>query len=314
MLKTSPTAELLFDCFDFDPVKWASTLIEGVLDLEENSYFYIRIVDLRDWFQTQEANVLEYLGPTRSLNAHHSRSWEIASDLICENVCRALHERHSNSGGNVATAITHPEIADISIEGQILERVFRVGFYSLSMVSSVSSGMTAIQKYLRDPEHAGRYFVNGGMYASLSIHLLKVVLRFQHSAEDEHGKEKENDNNETSDDMYDDYMPRADDWGSWYFAISSLPFYLSNAEYNPNLVELSCSMLDQKMEEKPPKVQAKIELLHDAIDLYLKKEPLTQNDAQPNESQAVAERFRANKRRRESNNDLEVTGEPALSL
>ncbi|KDR78439.1 hypothetical protein GALMADRAFT_243813 [Galerina marginata CBS 339.88] len=67
------------------------------------------------------------------------------------------------------------------------------------------------------------------------------------------------------------------------------------------------------MDAKLPELCMDIELLHDAIDLYLKKEPLTPNDAQPNESQTVAERFRADKRRRESNDDLEVTGASALT-
>ncbi|KDR78427.1 hypothetical protein GALMADRAFT_1249480 [Galerina marginata CBS 339.88] len=174
--------------------------------------------------------------------------------------------------------------------------------------------MTAIQKYLRDQECAGGYFVDGGMYASLSMHLVKVVLAF---SGDEHGKQKENDHNETSDDM-DDYMPKPDDEGALDFAIRSLPFYLSNADYNPKLVEPARSMLDHKIEEKLLELYEEIEheeinQLCEAIELYLKKEPLTPNDAQPNESQAVAERFRSDKRRRESNDDLEVTGAPALS-
>ncbi|KDR78479.1 hypothetical protein GALMADRAFT_243876 [Galerina marginata CBS 339.88] len=53
MLIASPTAELLFDCFDFDPVKWVSRLIEGSLDLEAAFDSYVCVVDVRDWFQTQ---------------------------------------------------------------------------------------------------------------------------------------------------------------------------------------------------------------------------------------------------------------------
>ncbi|KDR78518.1 hypothetical protein GALMADRAFT_243913 [Galerina marginata CBS 339.88] len=282
----------------------------------------------------QEAYAVEYLGPTQSLNAHHSRSWEVASDLIFENVCRALHEQHPKIGGNVATAITHPEIMDISNEGKILECFFRINFY-LAYVS-VPSWMTAIQMYLRDQERAGGYFVDGGMYASLSMHLVKLVLAF---SGDDQEKQKENDGNDTSDDMDDDHMFKHDNKRSLDFAIRGLPFYLSNADYNPKLVELSRSimMLNQEMKKKlvagllgsrfllwpgpgPKKkllmaeLPEVIEELCEAIDLYLKKEPLTPNDAQPNESQAVAERFRADKRRRESNDDLEVTGASALSL
>ncbi|KDR78434.1 hypothetical protein GALMADRAFT_243807 [Galerina marginata CBS 339.88] len=183
---------------------------------------------------------------------------------------------------------------DISNGGEIFDQVFRI--------------------YLRDQERAGEYFVAGGMYASLAMHLLKVVLAFRYSSEDEHGKQKENDHNETSDDMDDDHMPEPDHEGALDFAISSLPFYLSNADYNPKLVELFCSILYQETKEKLLDLYEEIDQLCEAIDLYLEKEPLTPNEAQLNESQAVAECFRADKRRRESNDDLEVTGASALSL
>ncbi|KDR78570.1 hypothetical protein GALMADRAFT_243998 [Galerina marginata CBS 339.88] len=297
MLQASPTAELLLDCFDFDPVKWASRSIEGNVELETALFSYNRVVSLRDWFQTQEANVLEYLGPTRSLRAHHSRSWKVASDLICKEVCRTLHEEHPKIGGNMATAITHPEILDISNEGEIFDQVFKVKFGLKSFLrTSDSSGMTAIQKYLRDQERAGGYFVDGGTYASLSMHLVKVVLAFRYSSEDEQGKQKENDGIKMPGGMGDEYMPSPDDKGALKFAIRSLPFHLSNADCNPKLAELSRSMLKQKMGEKLPELHEEIEQLSEAIDLYLKEEPVTPNDAQPNESQAVAERFKAGKR------------------
>jgi len=35
--------------------------------------------------------------------------------------------------------------------------------------------MDEIQNYLRDRERAGRYFVDGGMYATLCLHLFKLV-------------------------------------------------------------------------------------------------------------------------------------------
>ncbi|KDR78420.1 hypothetical protein GALMADRAFT_1249467 [Galerina marginata CBS 339.88] len=204
----------------------------------------------------------------------------------------------------------------ISNEGDILERFFRINF-RLSYFSAPSSGMDAIQMYLCDQERAGGYFVDGGMYASLAMHLLGVVLAFRNSSENEPGTQKENDGLDTSNNMVQDDedmpSPSPDDEEILEFAISTLPFYLSNAEYNPKLAELSLSMLDQKMEDKLPKLHEEIGLLCEVIDQYLKKEPITPNDAQLNESQAVAERLRADKRRRESNDDLEVTGAPALS-
>ncbi|KDR78488.1 hypothetical protein GALMADRAFT_1252766 [Galerina marginata CBS 339.88] len=173
---------------------------------------------------------------------------------------------------------------DISNEWEISERVFK--------------------KYLRDQERAGEYFVDGGMYASLSVHLVKVVLAFRYSSEDEHGMQKVNDHNGPSEDMDDDHMPSpANKSEALEFAILSLPFYLSNADYNSKLVELSRSMLNQKMKEQLHELHEdidieheKIEQLCEAIDLYLKKEPLTPNEPRPNESQAVAKRFRAGKR------------------
>ncbi|KDR78470.1 hypothetical protein GALMADRAFT_243861 [Galerina marginata CBS 339.88] len=293
MLRASPTAELLSDCFVFDPVKWASRLLEGRSDSNIAFFFYVKMVELHDWFQTQEANVLEYLGPTRSLKAHHSRSWEVASDLICEHVCHTLHEEHPKIGGNVVTAITHPEILNLLNEGDILQRVFRVKshLFFASTVSS-SSGMTAIQKYLRDQEHAGGHFVDGGMYASLSMHLLKVVLAFRYSSNDEHGEEKGDDGNDTSNNMGDEDMPSPDNAEVLEFAISFLPFYVSNADYNPTLAELSRSVLTQKMEVKLPEFYVEIGLLHNAIKLYLEKTP---SEAQADEAQTVVEHPRAGK-------------------
>ncbi|KDR78473.1 hypothetical protein GALMADRAFT_1252017 [Galerina marginata CBS 339.88] len=109
-------------------------------------------------------------------------------------------------------------------------------------------------------------------------------------------------------------MPRPDDENALGFAISTLPFYLKNADYSPKLAELSRSMLDQKMEEKLPKLHEEIGILREVIDLYLKEEPVKAIDAQPNESQATAERFRADKRRRRSNDSLVVTDAQAWSL
>ncbi|KDR72165.1 hypothetical protein GALMADRAFT_252995 [Galerina marginata CBS 339.88] len=73
--------------------------------------------------------------------------------------------------------------------------------------------------------------------------------------------------------MDDDYMPRPDDKKSLKFVIRGLPFYLSNADYNPTLAELSRSVLGQNMGKKLPEFRVEIKLLHAAINLYLKKDP-----------------------------------------
>jgi len=51
------------------------------------------------------------------------------------------------------------------------------------------------------------------------------------------------------------------------FAIKTLPFYLSRADYEPNLVIHAHSLLNQKIGKRKNK---RIRLLHEAIDLYLK--------------------------------------------
>ncbi|KDR72172.1 hypothetical protein GALMADRAFT_253009 [Galerina marginata CBS 339.88] len=314
----SPTAELLLECFDFDPVKWASRLIKGLRNYYwwSDHVIYNNVVGLCDWFQTQEANVLEHLGPTRSFDVQHSRSWEVALNLTCGRVFHVLYEEHPRECEDVATVITHPEILVVRDPYLQLERIFRVRLPMLLSASNLRSGkfsgsrwIVLIQNYLCDQERAGRYFVDGGRYASLCIRLLKIVLAFQRSSEDENGKQKENDRNETSDNMDRHHMPKPDDEEALKFAISTLPFHLSNADYNSKLAELCRSMLNLKVEEKLPELCEDIQLLKEAINLYLEKEPVTPNEAQLNEAQ----RFRADKRRRESNDDPEVTGKSALS-
>ncbi|KDR72169.1 hypothetical protein GALMADRAFT_765381 [Galerina marginata CBS 339.88] len=72
--------------------------------------------------------------------------------------------------------------------------------------------------------------------------------------------------------------------------------WMTMAFSDQRLVELSRSVLDRKTDAKLPEFREEIELLHDAIDLYLKKEPVTPNEAHPNEPLAVVEHPRAGKR------------------
>ncbi|KDR78433.1 hypothetical protein GALMADRAFT_1249933 [Galerina marginata CBS 339.88] len=194
---------------------------------------------------------------------------------MCGEVCRLLYKEHPKSGGNVATAITHPKILN---DGYEFGRVFGVQFdlYDLLQSPSHHSGMVVIQKYLRDRKRAGRYFVDGGRYASLSIHLLQIIST---SSEDEQEKGRDGtsdyldgealNDDATPDKVDDEYMPEPNDKRALEFVISALPFYLSNADYNPMLAGLSRSTLTQKIEEKLPELHAKIKLLYDATHLYL---------------------------------------------
>ena len=65
-----------------------------------------------------------------------------------------------------------------------------------------------------------------------------------------------------------DILPPDDD--TLKFAIETLPFYLSMADYEPDLAIHAHSLLSQKIGEGMDKLHGEIRLLHEAIDLYLK--------------------------------------------
>jgi len=105
--------------------------------------------------------------------------------------------------------------------------------------------MDEFRNFLRDRECAGRYFVDGGMYATLCLHLC----------------------NPWEDAGYMRVLPDND---MLDFAIDTLPFYLSRADYEPNLAIHAHSLLSQKIREGEDELLWKRRLLHEAIDLYLK--------------------------------------------
>ena len=78
------------------------------------------------------------------------------------------------------------------------------------------------------------------------------------------GGTSEDDDDEGDDDEGDD------DEGALEFAIETLPFYLSRADYNPNLAIYARSLLSQKIGERRNIPLQKIRLFHEAIHLYLK--------------------------------------------
>jgi hypothetical protein len=115
----------------------------------------------------KEAKVLEYFGPERSLLVHLAPLWKAAIDIICGNLCRSLHEPYPNKWGNVATALTHPEILRRNRSNRNRFKA-AIGFqFVFHLWCSVES---EIKNYLRDRERAGRYFVDSGMYATLCLH------------------------------------------------------------------------------------------------------------------------------------------------
>ena len=124
---------------------------------------------------------MKYFGPARSLLDHLAPLWDAAADIILGGFFRSLREEHPNNWENVATALTHPEIFDrtCSTPGRdIFEAALGVPFFFYSSHSSGNEEFMVdeIQNYLLDRERAGRYFVDGGMYATLCLRLFKVVL------------------------------------------------------------------------------------------------------------------------------------------
>ena len=54
------------------------------------------------------------------------------------------------------------------------------------------------------------------------------------------------------------------------FVMKTLPFYLSNTDYEPNLAIHAYSLLSQKVREGNDELHEEIGLLYEAIYLYLK--------------------------------------------
>ena len=75
----------------------------------------------------KEAKVQQYCGPV-SLSAHLSRSWKVAIDSMCEELCRYLLEEYPNDWANAATAITHPEILRHTLGYDTFEMAIGVRF------------------------------------------------------------------------------------------------------------------------------------------------------------------------------------------
>ena len=106
--------------------------------------------------------------------------WKAAVDIICGELCLLFQEENPNNWENAITALTHPEISRRSFSAPTgtFEAAIGVCFFLDSVCSSDESGsvMEEIQTYLCDPERAGTYFVDGGMYATLCLRLFKIVL------------------------------------------------------------------------------------------------------------------------------------------
>ncbi|KAF8811003.1 hypothetical protein BYT27DRAFT_6470408 [Phlegmacium glaucopus] len=111
------------------------------------------------------------------------------------------------------------------------------------------------------------------------------------------------------------------------YAIDALPFHLSNADYTPELASHANRLLRYEIRTKDGVLCCALEASHEAIELYLKKRPLTSNSLQEKFQTCIPEnrlihlepeqsidtviasselRFRAEKRRRNSGESINV--------
>ncbi|KAF8803208.1 hypothetical protein BYT27DRAFT_7214777 [Phlegmacium glaucopus] len=174
---SSAMRELLANFYDFDFRQWVVTMIQSYsVDLDLIQWSHYQIVCLYTWFKTQEANVQDQFGPGRSLHTHHSGSFSAAVDLIFKTICRHISDKYTENGENAFTAITHPHI--VRHQRWIGSAFKTFTTFNTSFLGLLDIGIDVIefQKYLSDPERAGRYFANGWMYATLSVLVFEFIL------------------------------------------------------------------------------------------------------------------------------------------
>ncbi|KAF8801514.1 hypothetical protein BYT27DRAFT_7114766, partial [Phlegmacium glaucopus] len=105
------------------------------------------------------------------------------------------------------------------------------------------------------------------------------------------------------------------------YAIDALPFYISNADYTPELARHANRLLNYKIGAKDEELHSALKVLYETIELYLKKGP---NSLQEKFHKCIPEnrlidlqsidtgiipselRFRAEKRRRNSGESIKV--------
>ncbi|KIM37135.1 hypothetical protein M413DRAFT_31081 [Hebeloma cylindrosporum] len=144
--------------------------------------------------------------------------------------------------------------------------------------------MVEIQSYLRDEERAGSYFVDGGMYATLSLRMFKVIFAsdtFQCNSQRNYDGGNKDSNNEMPEDDDGEFPIPPTDADTLKLAISTLSFYLSNSDYHPKLAIYSRSLLSQTGgENHMDNLRTEITLLCETIYQYLKKTDVTSTSLQ----------------------------------
>ncbi|KAF8813225.1 hypothetical protein BYT27DRAFT_7063445, partial [Phlegmacium glaucopus] len=185
-------------------------------------------------------------------------------------ICCQFFDEYTVNGENASTAITHPQIIHHRHWiNSLFETItdFDELFHSLF---DMGIGMGEFQKYLSDRERAGRYFVNSRMYATLSVTVIsKYITGIQ---EEQDGSTKGGDDDDGAPE-YDDAMDDRDEVTRARALISvihALPFYLSNADYTPELAGDANRLLKPVRHAKDDELHSALKVLHEAIELYLK--------------------------------------------
>lgn len=107
------------------------------------------------------------------------RSWVAVSDLLCETICARILETSANGGKDALTALTHPRFFYYcGFHGSAFETLTGVNFNSDRYLhpGSEDENLVDLKNYLHDPIRAGRYFVDRGMYRTLSLRIFKAIL------------------------------------------------------------------------------------------------------------------------------------------
>jgi len=177
---------------------------------------YLMVLELYEWFQKQvcfaelvlclllttlkELQVQEYFGPGMSLSAHHSHSWDVVRDSLFVGL---VDQYETAPHKNAVTAVTHPLLVydrdmhpsvvmevisygTIHTDNQSAEYLSILFFPSVEMpfldeweYHWVGEHISQLQKFLRDSDRAKSCFVHGGMYAALSLQIVRFLLESQ---------------------------------------------------------------------------------------------------------------------------------------
>ncbi|KDR78782.1 hypothetical protein GALMADRAFT_244325 [Galerina marginata CBS 339.88] len=256
---SNPTKELLHEFFSFDLEKWIRALFSKGVPAWA---CFTEIFQLTSWFQKHEYTVKEHFGAEKSLYIHHSHSRCMAINFLCETMARPYYATE----GYQITIMTHPRVAQGLDFSAVLDTLYEPVLLSqlpgesraprpgsldflLDNALGIPRGtcfeeqVLELQRFLRRDvsARAEDRCVHGGMYADLVRQLAEIVFEEKHTGR---------------------AIPTA---------IECLPFFISNADYSPELAEYlhSHTMLTPQDIDVDPNYLELVE----AIDVYRKRKP-----------------------------------------